>query len=147
MAQYGTGGTGIPFTGFTPTLGVDGANNGVQSGAIQRNGLMQQDTDINRAFVTQGNRITQALMLALIGAVAGGTALAIKVQVVGSSLSADSTGAQGGGVVPIQTVTLINRPTTAQDVTNLKTLVSFSRGPSTYVQDVSGNGGGSRLGW
>jgi hypothetical protein len=89
----------------------------------------------------------QALFLALLGAAAGGTALATRPMIVGSPLSADANGAQGGGVVPVQTVTVINRATTATDVTNLKTLTNFTRGPASYVSDVSGNGGGSKLGW
>jgi hypothetical protein len=145
MATFGPG--SLPFTGFSPTLGVGDANTPSTSGAVQLNGLIQQDADINRALVTMGNRSVQALFLALLGAVAGGTATATRPMIVGSPLSADSNGAQGGGVVPIQTVSVINRVTTAADVNNLKTLVNFTRAPSTYAPDGSGTGGGSKLGW
>ena len=145
MASFGPG--FIPFTGFSPTLGAGDASTPSTTGSVQYNGLIQQDSMINTSLMSGWNIILRQLYNTLLGAAAGGTATATRAQIVGSPLSADSNGAQGGGVVPIVSTSLINRVTTATDVTNLKAQISFTRGPASYVADVSGNGGGSRLGW
>lgn len=62
---------------------------------------------------------------------------------------AGSGPAVGGGVVPIETVSKVNRAVTAADVTSLRKVLpggsEIDSQPSTYPTDLSGNGGGGRL--
>ena len=89
-----------------------------------------------------GSRELRELMLTLIGASAGSTA-------ADSYLRAAHTVAQGlpaanGGLRTMETRTIINRATTAGDVTATKALIAGSSAP-TYPVDKSGNGGGGNL--
>ena len=49
-----------------------------------------------------------------------------------------------GGVAPIETVTLINRNSTASDVIAITSLLYRNPFPTNYAADVSGNGGGGK---
>ena len=147
MATYGPNSpNGLPFTGFSPTLGVGDAVTPSTSGAVYNNGIVQQDYDINRALATGMNRATRALFVALLGAAAGGTALSNRTWVQGQQVGGGSS-PQGGGIVPLLTFAQINRVTTATDVANLQALITFVVYPPTYPLDVGGNGGGGKLGF
>jgi hypothetical protein len=52
-----------------------------------------------------------------------------------------------GGLQPIETLNLINRASTAADITNLKAMINRSIVPASYAADASGNGGGGHAGY
>lgn len=85
----------------------------------------------------------RAIMKALNGAAAGGTAASTYARVQHS--------ANPGGLRTIETITLINRATTTADRDLINTLVIDSipaELPSTtYPVDLSGNGGGGKSGF
>lgn len=118
---------------------------------------------IARLFDKQQMREIKALMGGLIGATTGSnvTANAYRIQ---PTLNAGTTGAATptttnvgdlGGAISVETQNIINRNTTAADVTYLKYFTSANSmtGRSlTYADDLSGNGsnfGGksSEVGW
>lgn len=82
-----------------------------------------------------GMRKERALLDALIGAAAGGTATASRVRV-----EAVAGGENLGGMRNVETVSLINRATTAADVTDLENFLVDGTVKPTYVADKSGNG-------
>lgn len=101
-------------------------------------------------------REQKELLLTLLGVAPGQTALATYARVKAPNGPSGATPAVTGiadlgGLVPIETVTVINRATTAGDVTYLRELFDGSMipGPSslTLVADAGGNGGGGKLGW
>jgi len=113
---------------------------------------------IAQLMLKQQYREQRALFTALIGAVAGGTATSTfsRVQApAGPSGTPPAVTGTGdlGGLVPIETVTVINRATTAADVSYLKDIMSGSMVPAgkspsiTFPADLGGNGGGGRLGF
>lgn len=92
---------------------------------------------IRRVVNRSGFRVFTELFDSLIGAAAGDTALATHKQIAG--WSPDPAGPVGGGNRTIETVTDINRATTADDVTALKELVfNVLRAPSSYPVDLAG---------
>lgn len=144
MAAYGPNAGVVPFTGWSPTLGVVDAVTPSAIGQVQFSGMTQADSEIAREFFTVGRRASRKLLLTLLGVVAGTTATENQNRVAATTpfLSAN----QGGGVVTIEQVALVNRATTAGDITNLTALLSRSPVPSSYAADASGNGGGGKLG-
>jgi len=143
MPVYGPNGGNVPFTGFSPTLGPD-AISPVTSGNVQFNGLTQSDSDIARELFIRGNRGLRRLLLTLTGSAVGGSAVENFTRVKADQSLYQPT--QFGGVVPVETVAQMNRVTTAADVTNINALLN--RSPVlTFPADVSGNGGGSKLGY
>lgn len=141
MAVYGLSGTNqIPWTGYSNTLGSGDANVGATSGFVQKNGLAQYDDKMAKLLQTTGSsKVIRALWRALTGAAAGGTATASQVRVQAT---------QGGnttGLIPIETVSLVNRATTAADRTAFLALLDRVVYPSSYPADVSGNGGGGKV--
>lgn len=140
MAVYGLSGDGkIPFTGYTNTLGAGDAASGSSVGYVQFNGIGQQDDKIAKLLQSgSSGRILRALWYALTGATSGGNATVTKARV-----QAVQGGAQGG-VIPIEQQSIINRPTTAADLTALRALMNRVVYPSTYPADLSGNGGGGK---
>lgn len=146
MATYGPNNGIVPFTGFSPTLGIPDAVTPATSGAVWNNGMMQQDNYISRPLRSGWNRTTRALLLAAVGFGIGNPASANKTWVVGQTQPGGTT-PQGGGVVQIATFPLINRNTTAADIANLQALINHSPVPASYPADVGGNGGGGKLGW
>lgn len=104
-------------------------------------------------------REINALFDALIGAAAGGTATKTYARVAPAvSTSATVPSATGvadlGGLVPIETVTVINRATTAADVAYLKSMFNTDMlmRSLSLQSDLSGNGAGfsgkgSQVGW
>ena len=96
---------------------------------------------IKRVVNREGFRQAQALFNALIGAATGGTATATHKRV---GQPTDLSVGSSGGARGIDTVTDINRVTTAADVTALKEMVyGVKTRPITYPKDLSGNGGPS----
>lgn len=135
----------VPFTGFSPTLGAADAINPATSGLVQFNGMGQEDNRLSRSLFQGPNRVLRRLLLALIGAAAGGTATENRTRVQAAPATFSPT--DFGGLVPIETVAVINRATTATDVTNVTNAISRSPVPSSYVADASGNAGGGKLGY
>ena len=96
-------------------------------------------------------REIKTLLFTLIGAAAGGTATKTYARVstpVGPNQTVPTTVSvvDMGGLVPIETVTVINRVTTAADITYLKSMFNndmMNRG-LTFVVDLSGNGSSAR---
>ena len=101
------------------------------------------ENKINKLFrgSRYGMRELKELLLTTIGASAGSAAAdtykRIEAQVGNEDFLAT------GGVVPIETVTVIGRNTTAADVTALKAMLTRISAPTTYPADKSGNGGGA----
>lgn len=95
-----------------------------------RNRFMKQM--INR----EGHRKFTALFNGLIGAASGSNVTATSKKISQPASSADL-----GGARTIDTVTSINRNTTAADVTALKEMTYLNKHRPTYVKDLSGNGG------
>ena len=149
MAVYGVipstgvarGGT-IAFSGWSPTLGTGDANVGSGSGAAQFNGWTQQDYQIAYNIARGSNRAFLALLKAVTGAAAGGTATVTYKRVQAIQPSPVNW---GGGAIPIETVTPVNRTTTAADITAFTALWNRIVNPTTYPADLSGNGGGGKL--
>ena len=144
MAVYGPNSGGVPFTGFSPTLGATSAALPAISGSVQFNGMTQVDGAISRLLRQNRQRVIRELLLTLIGAAAGDTALETRTQIKAKQAMNDP--AMFGGIVELETVDLVNRATTAADITNLNAMISRTPVP-TYVADVSGVGGGGKLGW
>lgn len=143
---YGPNGGVVPFTGFTATLGTGEANIiSPTGGSVAFNGMGQSDRAIASEMFTGNNRVIRRLINVLTGAVAGTTATETRSRIVAVQAMNDAL-AYGGLQTP-ETINLINRASTAADVTNLKALVNRSPVPSFYAADVSGNGGGSRAGY
>lgn len=141
MATYGieqpTPGQ-VQFTGLTNTLGSGAANAQATAGYVMFNGTQQGDDRLAKMFRNGAatSAVTQ-LMYTLLGVVPGATATKTKVRVQGQ------TGAPGGLQV-IETVTLVNRPTTANDLAAFQALLTRLTGPTVYPPDLSGNGGGGK---
>jgi len=98
---------------------------------------------VRRVVNREAFRVMTALFNGLIGAASGSnvTATHKRIQYADGS---NGLGPNPSGARPIETVTDINRNTTAADVTMLKSLVyNVSARPSTYPRDLSGNGGAS----
>lgn len=146
MATYGpnTPAGTIPFSGFTPTLGTPDAIAPATTGYAQFNGMTQEDSRLSHALRHGNNRVLRRLMITLLGAAAGATATEnrVRVQATPSTFSA----LDNGGIVPIETVALINRATTAADITNTVATISRTYAP-TYAVDASGVAGGGKLGF
>jgi hypothetical protein len=141
MATYGIGATPgqVQFTGYTNTLAPSVANNASTAGYVYNNGITQNDDAIAKALRNGGMTIAmKTLLYTLLGAAAGGTATASKKQVQ------HVTGAPGG-LIPIETISLVNRVTTAADLTAFQALVNRTVFPTTYQPDLSGNGGGGHV--
>jgi hypothetical protein len=121
--------------------------------AASQNGARNpQDGLIARSFKRNGYRGINALMIQLIGAATGGTASATHRQ-VGAPAGGPQTAIPGvtgvgdfGGNRVIETVTDINRTTTAADVTWLEKFFDnkLLEAGITYPI-VSGSGGGGKL--
>lgn len=147
MATYGRTNSRIPFTGWTPTLSVTtgAASQGASSGAIQFNGLTQNDLPLSSIFNRQANRAQRMLLYTLIGAAAGSTATSTYRRIEGISALSDPFAL--GGLVGTEVINYVNRATTAADVTAFKALLDRRPKPATYAADVSRNGGGGKAGY
>jgi hypothetical protein len=139
MGTYGLAPPGgVTFTGYTSTLGTGAANQDATNGQVYFNGFTQGDERIAKMLRNGGmTLVLRRLLQTLTGAAPGATATQTKKQVKWDQGSP-------GGVIPIETVTLINRATTAADVTALNSLFFRLPFPATYPADLSGNGGGGK---
>lgn len=82
-------------------------------------------------------RAVSELFDTLIGAASGGTASISHAQIAAPGVSK-----QEGGARAIETISDINRATTAADITFLKEMVfAVKSKPTPYPKDLSGNGG------
>lgn len=141
MATYGieqpTPGQ-VQFTGYTNTLGSGAANQGATAGYVMFNGTQQGDDRLAKMFRNGAmtSAVTQ-LMYTLLGVAPGATATKNKVRVQGQPGSP-------GGLQVIETVQLVNRPTTANDLAAFQALLTRLTGPPSYPPDLSGNGGGGK---
>jgi hypothetical protein len=148
MATYGIGTVpgSVPFTGWTNVLGnvATGAQPSApaSAGVVSANGITQFDKKLSRVF-SQGEagKRAKALWLALTGAAPGGTATANQAQIKGYQ------GDFYNSLRPIEVISQVNRATTAADVTAFAALLNRVVFPSTYVPDISGNGGGGKGAW
>lgn len=91
----------------------------------------------------RANRVTKELLNTLIGAAAGSAAADSYTRLSAPAGLIESE--QLGGLRAIETVTTIDRNSTAADVTALKATINDQFKPDTYVADASGNGGGGKL--
>lgn len=99
--------------------------------------------NIRRTMNRDSFRAVTELFDTLIGASAGGTALATHRKVGHVPVVPTEVGALGGAR-QVEVITSINRVSTAADVTALKEMVFNVRTrPATYARDLSGNGGPS----
>ena len=141
MATYGIVTTPgqIPWTGYSNTLGGGAANQGSTAGYVAFNGVQQGDDRLAKMFRNgaMSGATTQVLYM-LLGAAAGATATKTKTQVQWQQGSP-------GGLIPIETINLVNRATTAADLTAFQALLRRSPTPASYPADLSGNGGGGKL--
>lgn len=143
MALYGPNNGVVPFTGFSPTLGVSDAVTPQVSGQVAFDGLTQRDNDLSSLLFKRANRVARRLLQTLVGAAAGGTATEQYTRVLAAQALGSIT--TNGGLVPMEVVSQINRVTTAADVTNVT--AALTRSPiATYPTDVSGNGSGNGKG-
>lgn len=139
MATYGYNPAGaVGWTGYSNTLGGGPANTGATAGTVYFNGLSQGDDRIAKMFRNGGMTLSMRRILAtILGAAVGGTATQTKPQVQWQQGSP-------GGLIPIETINLINRATNANDVTAFNVLFFRNPAPASYAVDVSGNGGGGK---
>ena len=140
MATYGLGGTPgyLSFTGYSNTLSAGNAANGVSSGQVQVNGIQQGDDRIVKMLRNGGGTIASTRILyTLLGAAVGANATQTKKQIKWEAGSP-------GGLIPIETINIVNRATNANDLVAWQTLVTRVVQPSTYPPDLSGNGGGGK---
>jgi hypothetical protein len=147
MTAYGpTVPTGfIPFTGFTPTLGTVDAATPSTTGLVQFNGNTQRDGILSRELFQGPQRIWRRLYLTLLQNNVGTNATENRTRVQAQPATFAPT--DYGGLVPIETIALINRNTTALDLTNVVAGLSRTPVPASYPPDVGGNGGGGKLGF
>lgn len=146
MTQYGPNSGVVPFTGFTPTLGITEASiPSASGGQVSFNGMTQEDDIIAKQLFSGMNRVTRRLLNALIGATSGGTATETRTRT--TAVQANNDAFCYGGIIAVETINLINRATTAADITNLKAVINRVPYPASYPTDVSGVGGGGKAGW
>lgn len=147
MTTYGINNpTGtIPFTGFSPTLGVPDAVIPVTSGVVQNNGDTTQDQFINRVLRTGGARVVRRVLYTLLGAAPGAAASETRTRIKAVQGLTDPQNC--GGVVPIETASLISRVTSAADLTAVQAIFNRVSAPASYPADLGGNGGGGKGGF
>jgi hypothetical protein len=140
MATYSlnNGSPNIPFTGYTNMLGAAGTDASA-NGYVYFNGITQGDERIakmlrNGAAGLRLRRLAFTLINSGVGTVATETKKQIKWE-------------QGspGGLIPIESVVIVNRTTNNADQTAISALLYRNPAPATYATDVSGNGGGGKM--
>ena len=134
----------ISWTGFSPTMGVNGANVNSLSGTLT-DGRSHIEKKIAQWARRPQFRKLRELMDDLNGAAAGAnTALVTRGQV---QARVQLGNVSQGGQVPIESFTVINRVTAAADVTQINDMLDEVVYPSSYPADASGNGGGGKNGF
>ena len=142
MATYGLGSSGgVPFSGYTNSLGVGSANAPATTGYIAFNGIQQGDDRIVKMLRNGGGTAyATRILYTLLGAAVGAVATQTKKQIQWEQGSP-------GGLIPIETINIVNRATNANDLAAYRALISRVVQPSTYPPDLSGNGGGGKGAW
>lgn len=118
----------------------DGVHGQAHSLITRHTGSMSRITHEMRK---PGMRKLKELMLTLNGVAPGATALATYPRV--EAQADPGNPAVGGGEVPIETVTVINRVTATADKTLITEMLELDAQPA-YPTDASGNGGGGKVG-
>lgn len=124
---------GVPYTAL-------GTNNTSEFNNSQR-------MRIAKTLRMRGARPLARIMYALTGAVAGGSASENATRIPAVTALGDPL-SNGGQRTPAA-VSLVNRVTTAADITMIQGILAQIFGPtlvSGYPTDAAGNGGGSKLG-
>ena len=103
---------------------------------VNKNSLSQR---LSKLMRRGGNRKTKELLLTVLGTAPGLTASSTYTR-------KQAEEGQQEAVATQETVTVIGRATTSADVTALRADLEREFVPSTYPTDVSGNGGGGKLG-
>lgn len=96
---------------------------------------------------TRGWRALREVLRTLVNENVGGTALDTYTRITAPNGLTDAD--ELGGLRSVETVTTVNRATTATDRTYLNTHIidrHFIANPSSWPTDLSGNGGGGKLG-
>ena len=116
------------------------------AGGAPYNLLINRDQIVMRIagrLRAKGNRKVAALMDSLLGAAVGQQATSSYKRVT-ETPQFSNVGL--GGARPLETRTIINRPSTAADLTLLDRMHNETFKPAAYPVDKSGNGGGGKLG-
>lgn len=119
-----------------------GENHSLLSSSVK---IGNSNTALSRVFANRiyGRGAARAVLNALIGAAAGGTATATHKRIAAER---DLEANVQGGKRTIETMSSVNRVTTTADADALKNALALSSKP-TYATDRSGIGGGGKLGW
>ncbi len=134
---------------FDPALARPGNGAEISYNAMPRFGRSSGEVSIARLLAKGGFRATRRVMRALNGAAPGGAASETYARVS----TADQTGPTSigpGGVRAIETATLNSGVTTAAQETYIDNLVIdpiYNQAPTSYPVDLSGNGGGGKVGF
>ena len=140
MATYGlnNGLPNLPFTGYTNVLSSSGTDASA-NGSVYFNGITQGDERIAKMLRNGAAGLKlRRLAFTLINSGVGTVAAEVKKQIKWEQGSP-------GGLIPIESVVLINRPTTNADQTAISALLYRNPAPASYAVDASGNGGGGKM--
>ena len=108
------------------------------NGFVQFNGIQQGDDRIVKMLRNGGGTIASTRILyTLLGQAVGVNATQTKKQIKWEQGSP-------GGLIPVETINIVNRNTNANDLAAWQSLISRVVQPSTYPPDLSGNGGGGK---
>jgi hypothetical protein len=139
----------VSWTGFSPTMGANGANVNSLSGQLVdgESGIARK---IAKWLARPQFRPVRELMRELNGvAVGGATAVENRSRVKAKQIL--NTPVAQGGLIEIETVPLLGatvagRVTATADQTRINAMIDEINAPSSYPTDPSGNGGGGK-GW
>lgn len=139
----------IPWTGYSPTMGANGANVPSLSGSLQ-NGESFQADKVSRMLRRPQFRGVRKLWLVLTGAAAGSNATENYGREKAYQAIPDY--AKLGGLVEIESTprvgsTIAGRNTTAADETRIENMINRVVKPSSYPTEASGNSGGGKKGF
>jgi hypothetical protein len=134
----------IGWTGYSPTLGAGAANVGANSGQLQFGNPSIDYRLENTLRRPQLRPFTRALRSIVVTGV-GTPAIATRMRVKGTPAKDDPSAI--GGLVQMESQTLINRNTTPADVNFILSVIDELTAPLVYPTDPSGNSGGGKLGF
>lgn len=129
-----------PF--FDPTLARPGNGAEANYQSMTRFGRSSQERRASRALASSGFRGMRRVLRELMGVAPGVTAVDTYARVRAEN------GDFVGGARVVETVTTVNAPTTAPQVTYLNALIVdgvFLQQPASYPVDLSNNGGGGKV--
>lgn len=133
---------------FDPTLARPGNGAEVNYNAITRYGRASSEMSISALLAKGGFRGVRRVMRSLMGA-APGAAAAESYTRVGTADHADITGIGPGGLRSMETYVANSGVSTVAQETYIENLIvdaRFNQNPSSYPADLSGAGGGGKLG-